>query len=368
MINIKDFRTQNWQEIHSVAKMLKKRGRSLWEQVLSADDKREEQVGENVSFVINQNMNFTPYCINSCRFCAYHKRPPRRKTLSEEEYQQLLDNIKVETIKAVEEGCTEVCIQGGLDPRLNYGFYIDILRTVRAVSSTIHIHAFSPEEIAYMSKLSGNSIEDIFKDLKNHGLGSFPGTAAEILVDKVRAIICPEKITTAEWIDIVTTGHSLGIKSSATMMYGHIESELDQAEHIVLLKKIQEITEGFTEFVPLPFVHNNTVLYRKMGARPGSTGMEDVALFSTARLYLGEKIPNLQVSWVKLGPKFAQASLNFGVNDLGGTLFVENISKSAGARYGTVLSPEEMIKLIRDAGRKPVQRDTVYNILRTFDD
>jgi len=254
-----------------------------------------------------------------------------------------------------------------LDPDLTFDYYIGLLKTIKKKSQQLHIHGFSPAEIAFMSQITKESVEDILKELIKNGLGSIPGTAAEILVDDIRRIICPEKISTKQWIDIILTAHQLGIKTSSTMMYGHVESLEDEAEHLVLLKHIQEMTGGFTEFVPLPFVHSNTVLYRFLGARPSSTGMHDLALYSTARLYLGEIIPNLQTSWVKLGPKFSQVSLGSGVNDLGGTLYSEKITKSAGGQYGEEKTVEEFLAMIRDANRIPVQRDTVYNILKTYD-
>ena len=363
IFDLQSFRELNKEEITDVTKMLKKRGKELWVQTSLADESRLEQVGDNVSFIVNQNINFSQNCIGSCRFCSY--RIDAKKS-DVEVHRMTLEELGVEVEKAMARGCSEVCIQGGLDPSLSYDYYIDILKTVRAKASNIHIHAFSPSEIAYMSQLSGESVEDIFKELIKNGLDSFPGTSAEILVDDVRRIICPDKISTSQWVNIVLTGHMVGLKSTSTMMYGHIESLIDEAEHLVLLKKIQSMSKGFTEFIPLPFMHYNTVLYKYYGARPGSTGMHDLALFSTSRLYLGEDIPNIQASWVKLGPKFSQVSLNAGVNDLGGTLFTEMITKSAGGTFGEEKTVEEFLDLIRDANRIPVQRDTLYQILRTL--
>ena len=362
LFNLRSFRESNREEINAVTKMLKKRGKELWVQASLADEARFVQVGEDVSFVINQNINFTQNCIGSCRFCSYRVELKENKT---DKYRLSLDDIGVEIDKAIARGCTEVCVQGGLDPELSFDFYINILKTVKAKTSNIHIHAFSPSEIAFMSQISGESVEDIFIELKKNGLDSFPGTSAEILVDDIRRIICPDKISTSQWINITLTGHLVGLKSTSTMMYGHIESLEDQAEHLVLLKDIQSHSKNFTEFIPLPFIHTNTVLYRYLGARPGSTGMQDLALFSTARLYFGEVIPNIQASWVKLGPKFAQISLNTGVNDLGGTLYSEKITKSAGGSHGEEKTVEEFVELIRDSNRIPVQRDTLYNKLRT---
>ena len=362
IVDFTAFSNSNTSEIKEVTTLLKKRGKELWVQTALADDLRHQQVGDKVTYVVNQNINFSNHCIGSCRFCSFNctnnKNDIKPVRLS-------LDDIRLEAEKAVARGCTELCIQGGLDPEINYEFYLDLLKIVKTTAPNIHIHAFSPSEIAYMSRISGETVEDVFKELFRNGLDSFPGTAAEILVDEVRQVICPEKISTNQWVNIVLTGHSLGIKSTATMMYGHVETLENEAEHLVLLKHMQEISKGFTEFVPLPFIHDKTVLYKYLGARPGSTGMHDLALFSTARLYLGEFFSNIQTSWVKLGSKFSQISLNAGVNDVGGTLFSESITKSAGGTHGEEKTAEEFIDLIRDANRIPAQRDTLYNILKT---
>ena len=218
-----------------------------------------------------------------------------------------------------------------------------------------------------MSKLFGNSIEETLKELKKAGLGSVPGTAAEILVEKVRKIICPNKITTAQWIDIIKIAHHLKIPTTSTMMYGHIEDLIDRIEHLHILREIQKLTGGFTEFVPLPFVKENPILSKlpDIPLRP-HYGMGDLKLFCVARIFFNNYIDNIQCSWVKLGPKMAQVSLNYGVNDFSGTLMEESISKSAGAEYGECLSPEEIITIIKTAGKKPAQRDTLYNVLKYY--
>ena len=364
VFDLHSFRETHSTDINELKHMLGKRGKELWIQTSLADELRAQQVGDNVSFVINQNINFTQYCIGSCRFCTFRADHDASK---EKSSRMTLDDIAIEVEKAVARGCTEICIQGGLDPDLTFDYYLDILKTIKEKSQQLHIHGFSPAEIAYMSQISNEAVEDVLKELIKNGLGTIPGTAAEILVDEVRRIICPEKISTKQWVDIILTAHQLGLKTSSTMMYGHVESLEDEAEHLVLLKHIQEISQGFTEFVPLPFIHSNTVLYRFLGARPSSTGMHDLALYSTARLYLGTVIPNIQTSWVKLGPKFAQVTLNSGVNDMGGTLFSEQITKSAGGQYGEEKTVEEFLDMIRDANRIPVQRDTEYNLIKTFD-
>ena len=363
MCDLVNFRESHENEIKDIANMLKKRGKELWIQTSLADDLRLQQSGEEVTFVVNQNINFTQHCIGSCSFCSYSIRAKDSKS---EGSRMSLYDIKIETEKAVARGCTEICIQGGLDDHLSFDFYLDVLKIIKNVSPKIHIHGFSPSEVAFMSQISEETVENVFKELIRNGLDSFPGTAAEILVDEVRRKICPEKISTNQWANIVLTGHSLGLKSTSTIMYGHIETYLEEAEHLAILKHLQEKSGGFTEFIPLSFIHPNTRLYRYLGARPGSTGLHDLALFSTARLFLGEVIPNIQASWVKLGPKLAQVSLNAGVNDLGGTLFTENITKSAGGKFGEEKSLEEFIDLIRDAGRVPLQRDTLYNKIQVF--
>lgn len=362
IVDFTSFSKSNNSEIKEVATLLKKRGKELWVQTALADDLRHQQVGDKVTYVVNQNINFSNHCIGSCRFCSFNYTNNKNNI---KPVRLSLADIRLEAEKAIARGCTELCIQGGLDPEINFEFYLDLLKIVKTTAPNIHIHAFSPSEIAYMSRISGETVEDVFKELIRNGLDSFPGTAAEILVDEVRQVICPEKISTNQWVNIVLTGHSLGIKSTATMMYGHVETLENEAEHLVLLKHMQEISKGFTEFVPLPFIHDKTILYKYLGARPGSTGMHDLALFSTARLHLGEFFSNIQTSWVKLGSKFSQISLNAGVNDVGGTLFSESITKSAGGIHGEEKTAEEFIDLIRDANRTPAQRDTLYNILET---
>lgn len=342
--------------------LLTARGKELQNLMLVANQIRELQVGDEVSFVINRNINFTNICIGSCKFCNFKVGPNvliGKKELSFEE-------IEMRVLEAKELRATEICMQGGLSPTLTLDFYIDLLKTVKKVDPKIHIHAFSPEEILHISKNSGQTPTEVISTLKSNGLDSMPGTAAEILVDEVRNIISPRKLNTAKWIEIIKTAHNLSIPTSSTMMYGHIETSDQIAQHFRVLRNIQEETSGFTEFVPLPFIHQNTVLYNKLNARPGSTGFEDIAMYSTARIFLGDKIPNLQSSWVKSGQKFAQFLLSTGVNDMGGTLMEESISKSAGAKYGEYLEGDNFVRLIQDAGRVAVQRDTLYNIIKRY--
>ncbi len=323
----------------------------------SANKLREKLKKNQASFVINRNINFTNICTNNCRFCGFSVPPSHPKA-----YLLSMEQIAEKVVGAVENGCTEVCIQGGINPALEFEYYLQILDTVRSVAPKIHIHAFSPEEVRYMSHQSRLPLEKVLTELKHRGLGSMPGTAAEILVQNVRDQICPKKLSTNEWIRIITTAHKTGISTSATMMYGHIETPQDIFEHFRIIKSIQLETRGFTEFVPLPFIHPKTTLYLKQQARPGSSGLEDIKVHSIARLFFGDVLPNIQTSWVKLGFKFAQFMLCAGANDLGGTIFEENISKAArGGKGEEYAHPEYLAALIRECGLIPLQRDTLYS-------
>ncbi len=321
--------------------------------------KKKEDI---VTFVINRNINFTNVCFQGCKFCSFSLPPTH-----EDAFLLTLEEIKAKVIEAKESNCSEVCIQGGINPELNFDFYLNILRAVKEVDKGMHSHAFSPQEIYYMSKLYHNSVENTLKELKKAGLDSIPGTAAEILVDNVRKVVCPNKVTTQQWIEIITTAHNLGIPTTSTIMYGHIESLKDRIQHLEVLRNIQKETNGFSEFVPLPFVKENPVL-SKLEEYPlvPSYGMADLKLFCVSRIYLNNYIDNIQCSWPKLGPKFSQVSLNYGVNDFGGTLFEENISRSAGAEFGQFLSSEEIVTIIKTAGKHPALRDTLYNIKKYF--
>ncbi len=316
-----------------------------------ADEIRRDMCGDVVTFVVNRNINFTDICVNDCKFCSFRNR--RRFILDRGE-------IVRKVQEAVDFGCTEVCIQGGLLPNADLDFYISILEAVREVSKEIHIHAFSPMEVLHASRNSGMDVEDVLKALKREGLNSMPGTAAEILDDGVRRQICPKKLSTSEWVRIIKLAHEIGIPTTATMMYGHVESWEDRMKHLMLIKKIQSETGGFTEFIPLPFMWRNNELGR---LRKGSSGFEDLLVIAISRIVLYPEIKNIQASWVKLGLKLAQAALYAGANDFGGTLMEENISKSAGATSGERLSPGEIRELITAAGRIPKQRDTLYRIV-----
>jgi len=326
-----------------------------------ADYLRWKTVGDIVTFVINRNINFTNECMINCAFCAYSKPlgHPEAYTLK-------INEIVKRALEAWKLGATEVCIQGAINPKLNPEFYLDILRSIKKVLPEIHIHAFSPQEIHYFATKMDVSYREALKMLKEAGLDSMPGTAAEILDDEVRKIICPNKINVKTWIKIIKTAHELGIPTTSTMMYGHVDTSEHKAKHLNIIREIQKETHGFTEFVPLSFIHYKTRLYTSGLARPGATGLEDLKVHAVSRIFLNNYIRNIQVSWVKLGPKYAQAILNAGANDFGGTLMEENISRAAGATSGTHLPVERIINIIRDAGRIPAQRTTIYEIVKIY--
>ncbi len=319
-----------------------------------ANSLRKETCGEIVTFVVNRNINFTDFCVNRCKFCSF--RNSKRFVLDEGE-------VRKKVKEAVEFGCTEVCLQGGLMPDAGLEYYVSLLRAVRKESKDVHIHAFSPMEVVHAARNSGCGIEEVLKEFKKAGLNSMPGTAAEIFSSEIRRAICPEKITGKEWFEVVKLAHELGIPTTATMMYGHIENWEDRIAHMLLLRKMQIDTGGFTEFIPLTFLWRNNELGR---VAKGCSGFEDLLVMAVSRIVLGDVIRNIQASWVKFGIKLAQAALFTGANDLGGTLMEENISKAAGSVSGECLSVEEFVELIRRCNRIPAQRDTLYRVLRVF--
>ncbi len=340
------------------------RGTDLHALCLVADALRQEQVGGAVSYVVNRNINFTNVCIKNCRFCAF-----ARTVRSEQGYFLPHEEIARRVHQAWEMGATEVCLQAGLSPNLSGDSYIDLCRVVKEAVPEIHIHAFSPEEVKFGASLKRVPFEVYLGELKEAGLGSLPGTSAEILDDRLRKTISPTRITTSEWVHVITAAHQLGIPTTSTMMFGHVESIEDRMRHMDLLRRVQRETKGFTEFVPLSFVHEEAPLFAKHeveGVRPGPTGDDVVRLYAIARLMLGRDIPNLQASWVKEGLRTSQLLLSCGVNDLGGTLMNESISTAAGARHGQLMTPATLRRVIRDAGRLPVQRTTAYQTIREF--
>lgn len=334
---------------------------ALW---LVADEMRSRQVGEQVTYVVNRNINFTNVCVKSCHFCAFS-----RGHRGEESYFLELPEILHRAREAWEFGATEVCLQAGLAPRIAGDDYAHLLRSIKAEVPRLHLHAYSPEEIHFGRQRAGRSVTDYLRELKDAGLGSMPGTSAEILDDDLRERISPGRITTAEWTEVITSAHELGIPTSSTMMFGHVETPIQRMRHMAYLRGIQKATGGFTEFVPLSFVHQDAPLFVKSkipGVRPGPDGDEVMRLYAIARLMLGPTFRNIQVSWVKEGARFAQWILHGGANDLGGTLINESISTAAGSPHGERMTPAALRALTRGAGRLPAERSTTYKIFREF--
>ena len=340
------------------------RGPSLHALVAVADHLRRDQVGDEVAYVVNRNVNFTNVCVKACRFCAFS-----RTRRSEEGYFRPTEEIVRRALEAQAYGATEICIQAGLAPGVDARFYLDLVRALKAAAPALHVHALSPEEVKFAATESGWSFRRVLEEMKEAGLGSLPGTSAEVLDERVRARIAPGRITTAEWIDVVTTAHAVGLRTTSTIMYGHVETDVERMRHLDLLRSIQRETGGFTEFVPLSFVHEEapmTLRHQVPELRPGPTGDDVIRLYAISRLMLGSTIRNLQVSWVKDGMRQAQWLLSCGANDFGGTLINESISTSAGASYGQLQTPAALRRAIRDAGRIPVERSTRYDVLRRF--
>ena len=335
--------------------LMNTKGRDVTALIATADLVREQLVGNNVTFIDNWNINFTNICTGTCGFCAF------KKNKEDEGSFFITINEIVDLAKKVHNnGAKELCIQGGLHEDVDAYFYEEIVKSVKAECPGVHLHAFSPMEIYYGSRQAELSVEETLKMLKHAGLGSMPGTAAEILVDDVRRVICNGKLTTSQWEEVIKTAHEIGIKTTATMMYGHVETLKDRVKHMEILRDIQIETGGFTEFVPLTFIHENAPIYKNGIANPEATGTQDLKVYAVARLMFHDLIPNIQVSWVKLGFKLAQLGLLAGANDMGGTLGEENISKSAGALYGVKTEFKTLKRIITDIGRVPATRTTLY--------
>ena len=324
--------------------------------LVAANLLRAEVVGNIVTYVVNRNINFTNICFVGCKFCAFSRGPREGDS-----YFHSLEDMARKAAEAWQLGATEVCIQGGLPRDLPKFYYRDILRAVKNAVPQMHIHAFSPMEIAYGVELTGMPLPDYLSMLRDNGLGTLPGTAAEILDDEIRHILSANKLSTAQWIEIIRTAHQCGIRSTSTMMYGHAETPEHWVRQMRLLRDIQSETGGFTEFVPLGFVHQNTLLFHQGLARSGPTLAEHLKVHALARILLAGSINNLQVSWVKLNRQLSQLCLHAGANDYGGTLMEENISREAGATAGQYTSPEDFQALILEAGRIPAERNTTYS-------
>ena len=327
--------------------------------ITAADALRQTVSGETVRYVVNRNINYTNICYYRCKFCAFSKGKTH-EALRGTPYDLDLDEVVRRSREAWDRGATEVCLQGGIHPDYTGATYVGICRAIKAALPDMHVHAFSPLEVTQGAATLGLSLHDFLTQLKDAGLGTLPGTAAEILDDEVRKIICPDKVNTAQWLDVVSTAHRLGLRTTSTIMYGHVERPISWARHLLVLRDLQAETGGITEFVPLPFVHMEAPMYLRGQARKGPTLREAVLMHAVARLALHPLITNIQTSWVKMGPDGAALCLNAGANDLGGTLMNESISRAAGTQHGQEFPPEAMETLIRSIGRIPLQRDTLY--------
>ena len=351
--------------VEEIASLAQLKGRDMWAMLGVADELRSQQCGDEVSYVINRNINFTNVCIKQCSFCAFSRghREEQGYYLPDSEIFRRID-------EAVQLGATEICVQAGLPPKMEGDLYIRLTEKIKSSYPDLHLHAFSPEEILYGCIRSKRTPREYLKDLKAAGLDSLPGTSAEILVQSVRDHIAPGRINVEQWLEILTTAHELEIPTTSTIMFGHVETVEHWAQHLVLLRELQFRTGGLTEFVPLSFVHQEAPMIAKgkvTGVRGGATGYEVAKMHALGRIVLGHHLKNIQASWVKEGPKLAQLLLDSGCNDLGGTLINESISTSAGASFGQLVTPRELRRIITDAGRTPFQRNTLYQRLENTD-
>lgn len=344
---------------NEIVELFSARGSSFDAVCQAADEMRAEVNGDLVTYVVNRNINYTNICYFGCGFCAFSKGRVA-ENLRERGYNISLQEIQQRVNEAWERGATEVCLQGGIHPDYTGDTYLSIARAIKEVQPDIHIHAFSPLEITHGAETLGLSLEDYLSELKQAGLSTLPGTAAEILDDEIRQIICADKINTEQWLEVMRAAHSVGIRSTSTIMFGHVESPLNWARHLLRLRNLQKETGGFTEFVPLPFVHMEAPLYRKGLTRTGPTFREALLMHAVARLVLYPHINNIQASWVKMGMEGVKLALNSGANDMGGTLMNESISRAAGANHGQELHVEEIEPLLASIGRWPQRRSTLY--------
>jgi 7,8-didemethyl-8-hydroxy-5-deazariboflavin synthase CofH subunit len=352
-------------DIDQAAHLFEADGSDLLAMTAAADYLRSQTVGNVVTYVVNRNINFTNVCVKACGFCAFS-----RGHLAEEGYFLPPEEIIRRATEAYQLGATEVCVQAGLAPGMDGWHYVKLCRALKEALPDLHVHGFSPEEVLYGATLTGISIREYLQALKQAGVGSLPGTSAEILVDKIRQQLSPGRITTNQWIELIQTAHEVGIPTTSTIMYGHIESSHDKAVHLGVLRDIQTRTGGITEFVPLSFIYEEAPMFhrkRLSGLRQGASGAEVMKMYAVSRLMLNRWIPNLQVSWVKEGPKLSQIALLAGANDFGGTLINESISTAAGAGYGQLMKPSQFRNLIREMGRIPAERSTTYEKIRAFE-
>jgi FO synthase len=347
-----------------VVRLFRARGAEVELIASVADRIRRDAVGDTVTYVVNRNINYTNQCYFRCGFCAFSKGP-RSLDLRGEPYLLEVHEVAARTREAWDAGATEVCLQGGIHPEFTGDFYVRVVEAVKEAAPGIHIHGFTPLEVWQGAETLGVGVGDLLRRLRDAGLGTLPGTAAEVLDDAVRAHLCPDKITTAEWSHVMVLAHEMGLRSTATMMFGHIDGPESWANHFEVVRRIQSMTGGFTEFVPLPFVHMGAPIYLRGRARPGPTWDEVVLVHAVARIAFAGLIDNVQASWVKLGLGGASALLGAGCNDLGGTLIDENISRAAGASHGQSATAAEMEDVIVASGRVPLQRTTLYRVAET---
>ena len=338
-------------------------GSALRSLIQVADELRRRAVGQIITYVSVRNINFTNVCYTGCRFCAFARRldDPGAQWLS-------LSEVANRAVEAWEAGATEVCMQGGMHPDIDGNFYLEIIKSVKDAVPDMHTHCFSPFEVHYGAETLDIPVGDFVSQLKDIGHGTFPGTAAEILSEDVRQIIAPGKITTDQWVHTIKEIHKAGMNTTSTIMYGHVDKPFHWAKHFNILRDIQKETGGITEFVPLRFIPWDTRLYKKGLSREGPTDLDQLKMYAVARLFFRGWINNIQVSWVKQGPEFAQYCLNAGANDFGGTLMEEKITTAAGGKFGQYFPPEEFRRLTFEINRRPVERSTKYDYLKVFED
>ena len=337
--------------------LLTARGRDVWRITTAADEMRERRAGDDVTYVRNQNLHVTNICKNLCGFCGFG-----RNATDAGAYCHDRAGIQAQARLAHGRKVTEICLLSGVHPGFTLDTFVDIMHWIQEAAPGVHIHAFSPDEVAHAAKKARIPTTEVIARLKEEGLGTIQGTAAEILVDAVRQVICPRKVSAADWVRIIKEAHYAGLRSTATIMYGSYETARDQAEHLGILREIQDETCGFTELVTLPYVHTNTPLYQQGVSRPGPTGREDLLMIAISRLFL-DNFDNIQLAWGKIGLKMSQLALLSGANDLAGTMFTDDVSGDAGAAGSDFLDPEDMERIVSDIGRKLRQRTTLYEIL-----
>jgi FO synthase subunit 2 len=334
-----------------------RQGRDVFRITSAADEVRERRVGDIVTYVRNQNLHVTNICKNLCGFCGFGRSPGDEGTYCCDKAQ-----IQEQACLAHERKVTEICLLSGVHPAFTLDTFVDLLHWIHEAAPDVHIHAFSPDEVAHAAAKDGCSTREVLLRLKSEGLGTIQGTAAEILVDSVREVICPRKVSPAEWVRVIKEAHAIGLRSTATIMYGSYETAADQVEHLSILREVQDETYGFTELVTLPYVHANTRLFQQGLARPGPTGCEDLLMIAVARLFL-DNIDNIQVAWGKVGLKMTQLALLAGANDLAGTMFTDDVTGDAGGSGSDYLDPKDMERIVSDLGRTLRQRTTLYEMV-----